>query len=95
MNDVGALFGGWPPPALALPVGRQPESTAEWFAEWDVFRRLLPKLVAMGIAESDPDVQLWWGVVNDDTKIVEDAFRRGADPNVRTGVIVGRYRNFI
>jgi hypothetical protein len=92
VDEVGAWFRSWPPSALPLPVG-QPGAVAEWFGEWDVFRSLLAKLVAMGVAERDPDVQLWWGVISNDAEMVADALRKGAHPDVRDSEIIGRYRN--
>jgi hypothetical protein len=93
MKDVTAWFQSWPSPPLSL-ASEKPVTVGQWFDSWPGFRSFLHRLVAAGIAEHDPDVQLWWAVVTNDIDLLRVALDRGADVDIRDSQIMARYRDF-
>ena len=94
MKDVTAWFQSWPSPPLPL-ASEKPVTVGQWFDDWPGFKSFLRRLVACGIAEFDPDVQLWWAVVTNDIDLLRVALDRGADVDIRDTQIMARYRDVL
>lgn len=54
------------------------------------FRNLIVYLVEQG--NDDPDVYVWYGVLNNDTEILKKAIENGGSPNTTQMEIVNRYK---
>lgn len=93
-TSVTGWFGSWPspPPPLRL---EGSATVGQWFDTWPGLKSFLRRLVAAGIAESDPDVQLWYAVVTGDTGLAQVALDRGADIEIRDSQIMQRYRDYL
>jgi hypothetical protein len=59
------------------------------------FRQFLQQLIAAGIDKQDREVQLFWGVENDEPELVKDALKNGADTSVTDTEIMRRYRAYL
>jgi predicted aspartyl protease len=56
------------------------------------FIEFIEGLVRSGVQEKDPDVLLFYAVLKDDTKMLEEALRRGANTSVTDIQLMRRYR---
>jgi hypothetical protein len=80
-----------------------PVTTGQWFSAWPrnpheantKFRDFLERLVASGVDETDPDVRLWWAVLMNLPKLLQEALESGANPDVRDSEIMRRYPDFL
>lgn len=94
MEDVITWFRSWPA-AASLPRLEQPVTVSQWFEIWPGLRSFLRRLVAAGIDKQDPDVQLWWAVVTNDTELLQVAIQNGANIEITDSQIMSRYAAFL